>query len=135
MTIGEVWNETKDFYINRLNDPAKIARAEQAPKLKMSMAFRWYLGNSSRWANIGDASRTLDYQIWCGPAIGSFNEFIKGSFLDPVVSKVYPDVVQTNLHLLRGACYLQRLQQLRQSKIAAEAVADIWEPYFPLREL
>ena len=135
MTIEAVWNETKDFYINRLNDSNKVARAEQAPKLKMSMAFRWYLGNSSRWANIGDASRVLDYQIWCGPAIGSFNEFIKGSFLDPSVSKVFPDVVQTNLHLLRGACYLQRLQQLRQSKVAAEVVAEIWEPYFPLHEL
>lgn len=135
MTIGEVWNETKDFYINRLHDPSKVNRAEQAPKLKMSMAFRWYLGNSSRWANIGDAGRVLDYQIWCGPAIGSFNEFIKGSFLDVTVSKVFPDVVQTNLHLLRGACYLQRLQQLRQSKVAAQVVAEIWEPYFPLREL
>jgi PfaD family protein len=135
MTIAEVWNETKDFYINRLNDPEKVARAELAPKLKMSMAFRWYLGNSSRWANIGEESRAHDYQIWCGPAIGSFNEFIKGSFLDPTVSKVFPCVVQTNLHLLRGACYLLRLQQLRQAKVAPEVVAEIWEPYFPVQEL
>lgn len=135
MTIAEVWNETKDFYLNRLHDPDKVARAEAAPKLKMSMAFRWYLGNSSRWANIGEASRVHDYQIWCGPAIGSFNEFIKGSFLDPSVSKVYPCVVQTNLHLLRGACYLLRLQQLRQARIAPEVVSEIWEPYFPTQEL
>jgi len=135
MTIAEVWNETKDFYLNRLNDPEKVARAEAAPKLKMSMAFRWYLGNSSRWANIGEANRAHDYQIWCGPAIGSFNEFIKGSFLDPLVAKEFPDVVQTNLHLLRGACYLLRLQQLRQARVAPEAVAEIWEPYVPSQEL
>jgi trans-AT polyketide synthase/acyltransferase/oxidoreductase domain-containing protein len=116
MSVAQVWEETKDFYINRLHDPEKVARAEKAPKLKMSMAFRWYLGNSSRWANIGDDSRAMDYQIWCGPAIGAFNQFIKGTLLDPEVSKVFPEVVQINLHLLHGACYLQRLTQLRQAR-------------------
>jgi len=115
MPVAQVWEETKDFYINRLNDPEKVKRAEQTPKLKMSMAFRWYLGNSSRWANIGEPTRAMDYQIWCGPAIGAFNDYIKGSFLDPAVAGVYPDVVQVNLHLLRGACYLQRLQQIKQA--------------------
>ncbi len=44
--------------------------------------FRWYLGLSSRWANAGEAGRQLDYQVWCGPAMGAFNEWAKGSFLE-----------------------------------------------------
>ena len=78
----------------------------------MSMTFRWYLSKSSGWANRGEGDRKLDYQIWCGPAIGSFNDFIRGSYLDPKVSKQYPCVVQINLQLLTGACYLRRLQSL-----------------------
>jgi len=79
----------------------------------MSLCFRWYLGLSSVWARIGLKERSLDYQVWCGPAIGSFNDFISGSILDPRVANKYPCVVQINLHLLRGCCYLQRIEQLR----------------------
>ena len=51
-------------------------------------------------------------QVWCGPAIGAFNEFIRGSILDPLVANAYPCVTQINLQLLHGACYLARLSQL-----------------------
>lgn len=114
--VARVWDETVNFYINRLKDPRKVAKAERDPKLKMSMVFRWYLSKSSGWANRGDQSRKMDYQVWCGPCIGSFNNFIKGSYLDPQVSKVFPCVAQINLQLLHGACYLKRLAQLRSAE-------------------
>eukprot|EP00924_Labyrinthula_sp_SR-Ha-C_P013648 augustus_masked-scaffold_5-processed-gene-9.51-mRNA-1 protein AED:0.01 eAED:0.06 QI:0/-1/0/1/-1/1/1/0/1479 len=113
-TIAEVWEETKDFYINRLHNKEKIDKAENSdPKLKMSLCFRWYLGLSSFWANSGDVSRKQDYQIWCGPAIGAFNDFIQGTYLDPEVSGEFPDVVQANLQVLSGAMYLTRLNRLK----------------------
>lgn len=104
-SVAQVWEETTNFYINRLHDPDKIRRAEQDPMLKMSMCCRWYLSKSSGWANRGESKRKLDYQVWCGPAIGSFNIFIKDSVLDPRVAGEYPDVFQVNAHLLQGACY------------------------------
>ena len=113
--IAEVWEETKDFYINRLHDEAKIKHAEKDGKLKMSLCFRWYLGLSSLWANTGVKNRQMDYQVWCGPAIGAFNDFISGTYLDvrhPASQGNFPCVVQTNLQILHGACYLQRAQQL-----------------------
>lgn len=113
--IAEVWEETKDFYINRLNDHEKIERAEHDPKLKMSLCFRWYLGLSSVWARLGLPQRALDYQVWCGPCIGSFNLFLSNSILDPLKAKEYPCVAQINLHLLRGCCYQRRIDQLRSS--------------------
>ena len=42
----------------------------------MALVFRWYLGQSSHWANAGEPSRTVDYQVWCGPAMGAFNEWV-----------------------------------------------------------
>merc|ERR1712159_144245 len=85
-SIAEVWEETCVFYRTRLHDNAKIERANRDPKLKMSLVFRWYLSRSSGWANRGEKGRQLDYQVWCGPSIGSFNTFIKGTYLDPRVA-------------------------------------------------
>ncbi len=44
----------------------------------MALVFRWYLGQSSRWANAGEPTRKVDYQVWCGPAMGAFNEWTQG---------------------------------------------------------
>ena len=57
----------------------------------MALVFRWYLGLSSRWANAGEPSRQLDYQVWCGPAMGAFNEWAKGSFLEQPQNRTVVD--------------------------------------------
>jgi len=111
--IDVIWKETAEYYINVLKDEAKILQAGKDPKLKMSLVFRWYLGLSSTWANSGVADRATDYQVWCGPAIGSFNDFIRGSYLDPVVAGKFPDVAQINMQLFRGACYMKRLRNIQ----------------------
>jgi len=105
-----IWKETVSYYVNVLKDEPKIQQAGRDPKLKMSLIFRWYLGLSSTWANSGVADRATDYQVWCGPAIGAFNDFIRGSYLDPEVAKAFPDVAQTNMQLFKGACYLRRVR-------------------------
>ena len=79
-SLANIWEKTRQFFAEL--DPSHIERAEREPKHKMALTFRWYLGLSSRWANTGDAGRQVDYQIWCGPAMGAFNEWTKGSFLE-----------------------------------------------------
>ena len=78
--IAEIWQQTKDFFAKR--DPSRIERAERDPKQKLALVFRWYLGMSSQWANQGDPARTVDYQIWCGPAMAAFNDWVRGTFLE-----------------------------------------------------
>lgn len=123
-TVASIWAETRSFFIDRIGDPEKIERAEKDPKLKMSLVFRWYLGQSSMWANRGVEDRALDYQVWCGPAIGSFNEFIKGTYLDPAVSGEFPDVVQANLQLLRGARFVLRCNEIKADPALRSAVPE-----------
>jgi PfaD family protein len=130
--IDAVWQETVDFTLNQLKDPEKIARAEKDPKGKMALVFRWYLGLSSGWANGGVTDRALDFQVWCGPAIGSFNDFIRGTYLDPKVAGAFHDVYEANMQLLRGACVLRRIEQLKASPHARAAVAaSVIAPYQP----
>jgi len=114
--LETIWTETVAYYVDVLKDKAKIEQAGRDPKLKMSLVFRWYLGLSSTWANAGVADRAMDYQVWCGPAIGAFNEFIRGSYLDPAVAGAYPDVDQINKQLFRGACFLQRVRQIQANR-------------------
>lgn len=103
----DVWTETKSFFERR--DPTQLPKAESDPKHKMALVFRWYLGLSSRWANAGEAGRQLDYQVWCGPAMGAFNEWVKGSFLE---NPKYRTVSTVAMNLLYGACVVIRRQSL-----------------------
>ncbi|PRW63501.1 PfaD family polyunsaturated fatty acid/polyketide biosynthesis protein [Actinopolyspora mortivallis] len=107
-SLEEVWNEVVRFWHER--DPAELRRAENDPKHAMALTFRWYLGNSSRWAIKGDQRRRSDYQIWCGPAMGAFNRWVSGSWLDPLRNR---SVVQIARNLLEGAAVATRAHQIR----------------------
>ncbi len=107
-TFEDVWQQTEEFF--RRRDPAQLQRAARDPKHRLALAFRWYLGLSSRWANAGVADRQLDFQVWCGPAMGAFNEWVKGSFLEEPHNR---SAVTVALNLLYGACLLLRRQMLQ----------------------
>ena len=109
MTLEEVWSETLCFFRER--DPAQLKKANHDAKHKMALIFRWYLGLSSRWANAGVGDRRIDYQVWCGPAMGAFNEWTRGSFLAEPGQR---DVVTVAMNILFGAAVLQRQQMLEK---------------------
>jgi trans-AT polyketide synthase/acyltransferase/oxidoreductase domain-containing protein len=75
-TFEQVWDETKTHYARAA--PDEIARAEDNPKQKMAMIFRWYYVHSNRLALSGAAPGRVDYQIHCGPAMGAFNAWAVG---------------------------------------------------------
>jgi len=106
-TLDEAWASTRSYWNGR--DPNQVARAEADPKHKMALVFRSYLGQASRWANAGEASRRIDYQVWCGPAMGAFNEWTRGSFLAATESR---DVVTVAYNLLYGAALRLRARSL-----------------------
>lgn len=106
--VARVWEETRRHF--QANDPTQLERAEREPKHRMALVFRWYLGQSSRWAINGNQDRLVDYQIWCGPAMGAFNAWAAGSFLEPIENRTVSEI---GLNLLYGAAALTRAQQLR----------------------
>ena len=119
----EVWEGTKDFF--QRADPREIERAERDPKHRMALVFRSYLGRSSGWAIQGDPQRRMDYQIWCGPAMGAFNAWAQGSFLAEPANR---DVVQIARNLLEGAAQVTRAQQLRSYGVPVPAGAFHFKP-------
>jgi PfaD family protein len=111
--IESVWRETAAYWGARR--PSEIERAERDPKHRMALVFRWYLGKSSRWAIEGDMTRRADFQLWCGPAMGICNDWLRGSALDPLECRSAP---QLALNLLEGAASVTRAQQLRSHGVA-----------------
>lgn len=129
MPLAEVWKLTEAFWQKR--DPTQLEKASRDARYKMALAFRWYLGLSSRWANSGDASRKVDYQVWCGPAMGAFNEWARGSFLEKPANRT---VAAIALNLLYGAAVLTRANFLRCQGVAVPSAAVKLIP-LPLDEL
>jgi len=107
MPLEDVWADTVTFWTGR--DPQQIERANRDPHHKMALVFRWYLGQSSRWANAGVEGREMDYQVWCGPAMGSFNEWVRGTYLEEWGNR---RAVPIALNILRGAALMTRAHTL-----------------------
>ena len=122
-TLAEAWTKTREYFVVR--DPGQVLRAESDPKHRLALVFRSYLGQASRWANSGEASRKGDYQIWCGPAMGAFNEWARGSFLEAPESR---DVVTLGMNLLVGAAALARAGWLRAQGVSLPRAARRFVP-------
>lgn len=127
-TLDESWRSTREFWLKR--DAKQVERAERDAKHKMALVFRSYLGLSSRWANAGEPSRVLDYQVWCGPAMGAFNEWTRGTFLAHPENR-RAEVVALNL--LYGAAAHLRGVALRLQGIPLPPEEAVCAPIEPNR--
>ncbi len=128
-SLEEEWENTKAFFSVR--DPLQIDRAEGDPRYKMALVFRSYLGKSSRWATTGDQSRKMDYQIWCGPSMGAFNAWVRGSFLEKPENR---DTVTIAMNFLFGTCILTRANWIRCQGVVLPQNTDSYSP-LPLDEI
>jgi len=122
-SIAEEWEDTRRFFQGR--DPRQIELAGSDPKHKMALVFRSYLGRSSGWANAGEASRKIDYQVWCGPSMGAFNEWARDSFLQTPENRTTETVA---LNLLLGAAVHTRFHWLRSQRIELPASMAAFRP-------
>ena len=122
-SVDEAWAATRSFFEKR--DPRELVKADASPKHKMALVFRSYLGQASKWAIAGDEGRALDFQIWCGPAMGSFNAWVEGTFLAPVENR---SVAQIGWNLLEGAAVVTRAQQLRSCGVPVPDDAFLFRP-------
>lgn len=122
-TMEQVWAETERFF--QVRDPRENERAARDPRHRLALVCRWYLGKSSRWAIAGGDDRRTDFQIWCGPAMGAFNAWVKGS---PLEAPEKREAVQIARNLLEGAAVLTRAHQLRTYGAAIPARAFDFRP-------
>jgi PfaD family protein len=122
--LEAIWQDTVTFFNER--DPEQIQRALDNPKRKMALIFRWYLGLSSRWSNAGEPGREADYQIWCGPSMGAFNAWTKGTYLEMPENRHVADVAW---QLMAGAAFLYRVQSLKLQGVQFPVEYSHYQPH------
>jgi trans-AT polyketide synthase/acyltransferase/oxidoreductase domain-containing protein len=79
-SFEEVFQECKNYFHNLGTN--EIEKAEKNPKIKMALIFRWYFMHSTMLALNGSEENKVDYQVHCGPALGAFNQWVKGTELE-----------------------------------------------------
>lgn len=121
--VTEVWEEVQTYFARR--DPDQLERARSSPRRQMALLFRWYLGMASRWAVTGEGDRRADYQIWCGPAMGAFNEWARGSHLEAVENR---STAQVSQQLMRGAAFSLRAHQLALAGVRLPSACTEYRP-------
>jgi trans-AT polyketide synthase/acyltransferase/oxidoreductase domain-containing protein len=119
--LTQIWNDTRSYFLKR--DPAQAERGDRDARHRMALVFRWYLGQAAHWAKEGESSRRMDYQVWCGPAMGAFNEWVSGSSLEAPENRRVVNVV---MNILFGAAVLIRSNILRlQGALAQTGFPEI----------
>jgi PfaD family protein len=106
-SLDEVWAECVSFFEKR--DPEQLEKAQANPKKKLALIFRWYLGLATHWGIQGVPERRLDYQVWCGPVMGAFNDWARGTDLERLENRRAAHLAD---QLMLGAAYLYRVNQL-----------------------
>ncbi|MEH6742221.1 PfaD family polyunsaturated fatty acid/polyketide biosynthesis protein [Hyphomonas sp.] len=122
-SFQSAWEQTRAFITG--SNPKEAARAATDGNKRLALVARRYLFMGAQWARDGAPDRVSDYQIWCGPAQGAFNEWVAGTFLEPIENRT---IRQIALNLMEGAARLTRAGQMRASGIAVPPTAFSYTP-------
>jgi trans-AT polyketide synthase/acyltransferase/oxidoreductase domain-containing protein len=76
--LDEVWADVAR-HLRASGRHELLERAERQPKQKMALVFRRYFGYSARIALEGRPDDKVNYQVHTGPALGSFNQWVRGT--------------------------------------------------------
>jgi len=79
-SFEEVYADTRNHYLTAM--PGEIDKADRNPKHKMALVFRWYFIHTMNLALQGKQDRRVDFQVHCGPSLGAFNQWVKGTALE-----------------------------------------------------
>lgn len=100
-SIDAVYEEIRQHYGRA--DPEQIALAERNPRHRMALVFRWYFVRTSRLAREGDLHHKVNFQVHCGPALGAFNQWVRGGRFEHWRSRHVDEIADA---LMAGAAAL-----------------------------
>lgn len=110
-TFEQVWDEVRAY--KGAKQGARIAEAEQNPRLKLILIFKWFFAHTNELARNGDEAGKDNWQIHCGPALGAFNQWSEGSHLEKWSNR---HVDQIAMALMEASCqHMQKRLNLADS--------------------
>ena len=76
-SFDEAFEQVKEYC-----SPLEVKKAQDNPKKRMALTFQWYFGYCTHLALEGTPKSEVNYQVHCGPALGAFNQWVKGTPLE-----------------------------------------------------
>lgn len=111
-SFDDILRETLEHY-KKIGQQKEIDRAINNPKRKMALVFRWYFHHSAQMALSGNVKGQVDYQVHTGPALGAFNQWVKGTDLENWKAR-HVDKIAEKLMEETAVLLLKRLKSLLQ---------------------
>lgn len=108
-SVDDVWRDVYSYY--QEHNPQEIIKANRNKKHRMALMFRWYLMHAFDFAKQGNEARRVDFQIHCSPAMGAFNDWVKGTELEPW-KKRHVDEIGKKLMESSATILQQRISRL-----------------------
>ena len=90
-SLSEVWEQALG-YLKAKGREKDIALTQANPKIRMARVFRFYFAYSVQLAFSGSAEDLVNYQVHTGPALGAFNQWVKGTALEPWTERHVDDI-------------------------------------------
>lgn len=100
-SFEEVWNEAMAHHVH--TNSAEAEKIKASPKRKMAAVFKWYFFHTTQLALAGSTEQSSDYQVHCGPALGAFNQWVKGTELESWRRRRVADIAEC---IMRGTAGL-----------------------------
>jgi len=113
-SLSQIWQEIKKR-LQQAGQAKEIIKAEQFPKHKMALVFDSYFEYSSNMAIAGNIEHQENFQIPARPALGSFNQWMKGTKLEKWRNR-HVDEIGKVLMEKTGVLLQNRLQQFSKNQ-------------------
>ncbi|OPZ87073.1 MAG: Polyketide biosynthesis protein PksE [Firmicutes bacterium ADurb.Bin419] len=106
-SFDTVLKEIREDYIIK-GKQQEIQKLEGSPKQKMALIFRSYFKYAMKVAFTGDEDKRVDFQVYTGPALGAFNQWVKGTELEAwknrKVAQIGEKLMTETADLLNSRC-------------------------------
>lgn len=100
---GRYFHRTFESIWEEVRDDTRVSRGQMPnDRQRMLAVFKWYFAHSTQLALSGDKDQVVDFQVHCGPALGAFNQWVKGTgmedwhnrHVDDIAIKLMDEVTQ-----------------------------------------
>jgi len=102
-------------YLVRSGRGHEVEQLEASPKKRMARVFKWYFAYTTQLALLGQVEDRVDFQVHTGPALGSFNQWVKGSDIVSWRARHVDDLAE------RLMCGAAELLSRNYARLCAEA--------------
>ncbi len=119
-TFSEVW-DLVCAYKNK-KSPEQISEALENARIKLKLIFQWYFARTNQVTFHGDELESDNFQIHSGPAMGAFNQWVKGTSLENWRNRHVDHISE---QLMSKACeYIQRKPLFISKSSPQESVSN-----------